>query len=55
MDGAIFDPAVPNILYITGRGFMGTFPAPIAADGSVSMGAIASTNTGATYWFALSP
>lgn len=55
MDGAIFDPAVPDLLYITGRGYGGTFSAPIAADGSVSMGTTASTGGGGSYWFALAP
>lgn len=55
MDGAIMDPAVPNILYITGRGIGGTYPAAIAMDGSVTMGTVATTNSGASYWFALSP
>lgn len=55
MDSATIDPAQPNILYITGRGYAGTFPATIASDGSVSMGQIVMTGGTNTYWLTLAP
>jgi hypothetical protein len=55
MEGAIIDPVLPTILYITSRGFGGTFPASIDANGKVATTGLTGAMTGSAnvVWFTL--
>lgn len=53
MDGATMDPAVPNLLYITGRGYSGSFVAQISANGTISQGPSLTVGGGGDTWLQL--
>lgn len=55
MDGAIMDPAVPDRLYITGRGYSGTLVISIAADGALTQVSSLIAGGNGDSWMQLAP
>jgi len=55
MDGAIMDPAVPDRLYITGRGYLGTLVISIAANGALAQDSKLTAGGGGDSWMQLAP
>ena len=55
MFGAIMDPGIPTLLYITGGAFEGIVTAVIARDGSLTEGPFVRTSTRNSEWVQLAP
>lgn len=53
MDGATMDPAVPNLLYITGRGYAGTLVAQVGLNGVVTEISSVTAGNGGDTWLQL--
>jgi hypothetical protein len=53
MDGVTMDPAVPNLLYITGRGYSGSVVAQIGANGVISQVSSLTVGGGGDTWLQL--
>jgi DNA-binding beta-propeller fold protein YncE len=55
MDGAIMDPAVPDRLYITGRGYSGTLVISIAPNGALAQVSSLAAGGNGVSWMQLAP
>lgn len=55
MDGTIMDPAVPDRLYITGRGYLGTLVISIAASGALTQVSSLTAGGNGDSWMQLAP